>query len=76
METNNAPVGSGSGGDRAFATAVARGGCTRGQLGRAVGYIVLDNWEESGPGIDLVYVAYVDECCSEGHQSSVRKAGA
>lgn len=63
-DKRNAPVGSGSGGDRAFASTVASRSRTRGQLGRVIGYIILENWEEPGLGVDLVYVACVDECCA------------
>ena len=75
----SAPIGSGrgsgSGSGRAFATTLAGGSRGRGQLGRAIWYIILENGEESGLGVDLVDVACVDECCTEGHQSQVRKAG-
>jgi hypothetical protein len=67
MDTS-APVGCG-GGDRALTATLPAGTGRRGwsRLGRAVvGHIILENREEPGPDVDLVYVASVDECCTKG----------
>ena len=65
MDTS-APVGCGGG---AFAATLSGGRRGWGQLGRIVGYIILENREETGLDVDLVYVARVNKCCIRGHQS-------
>ncbi len=65
MDTS-APVGCGGG---AFTTTLSGGRRGWGQLGGIVGYIILENREETGLDVDLIYVARVNKFCIKGHQS-------